>query len=39
MNIASGEIAEYLDKRLTEKEAEIAKNLDPEGFASCLDIL
>ena len=32
MNIASGEIAEYLDKRLTEKEAEIAKNLDPEGL-------
>jgi uncharacterized protein YecT (DUF1311 family) len=30
MNIASGEIAKYLDKILTEKEAEIAKNLDPK---------
>lgn len=31
MNIASGKIAEYLDKKLIEKEAEIAKDLDPEG--------
>ncbi|MBE7464983.1 MAG: DUF1311 domain-containing protein [Planctomycetes bacterium] len=32
MNIASGKIAAYLDKKLIEKEAEIAKNLDPEGL-------
>ncbi len=32
MNIASGVVAEYLDKTLTEREAEIAKELDAEAL-------
>ncbi len=32
MNIAAGEIAHYLDKQLSEKEAEIAKSLDAPGL-------
>ena len=36
MNIAAGEIAHYLDKQLSEKEAEIAKSLDSPGFAALL---
>jgi uncharacterized protein YecT (DUF1311 family) len=30
MNIASAAIADYLDKKLIERESEIAKDLDPE---------
>ncbi|QDV29841.1 hypothetical protein Spb1_17590 [Planctopirus ephydatiae] len=32
MNIASGQIAEYLDKKLVEKERDVAKDLDPEAL-------
>ena len=32
LNIASKEVADYLDKQLIAKEAEIAKDLDPEGL-------
>jgi uncharacterized protein YecT (DUF1311 family) len=32
LNIASKEVADYLDKQLIAREAEIAKDLDPEGL-------
>ena len=32
MNIASGDIAKYLDKKVISKEQEIIKDLDPEGL-------
>lgn len=33
LNFASGEIAEYLDQKLTEKETEIERHLDSDGLS------
>jgi uncharacterized protein YecT (DUF1311 family) len=32
LNLASGEIADYVDKKLSEREQEVAKDLDSEGI-------
>jgi uncharacterized protein YecT (DUF1311 family) len=37
MNIASGELARYLDKQLVEKEDEITKNMDACGLQLFLE--